>query len=151
MHASFQQMAAQRQSVFCSSGDQGALATGKHLSVCFPASDPVVCAVGEGAFGPQAFTKPVQPPPPPAPSGLKTVPGAGKVTVTWNASPGATSYNVKRSAKGTGVFPTIKSGLTLLTYTDAGLASGMYFYQISAVGPGDEGANGAAVSVTAAP
>src|SRR5262245_27623289 len=50
--------------------------------------------------------------PPLAPAGLSATPGNGQVTLSWNASSGATSYNVKRATTNGGPYTTIASGVT---------------------------------------
>jgi len=55
-------------------------------------------SAGESANSTEVSATPAAPPaPPPAPTGLQGAPGNAKVTLTWNASTGATSYHVKRS------------------------------------------------------
>ncbi|HVY67441.1 MAG TPA: hypothetical protein VHA30_00895, partial [Patescibacteria group bacterium] len=60
----------------------------------------------------------------------------GKMTVTWSAVSGATSYNVYRNTTGSG--PTagdiIAAGVTGTSYVDTS-ASGVYYYWVSSVGP----------------
>ncbi len=82
------------------------------------------------------------PAPVPAPTGLKAVAGCAKVTLTWNAVAGATSYKVKRALTASGPFSVIKSGLTSPTYTDSSLVNGkLYYYVVSAVVGGVESPN----------
>ncbi|HSK67870.1 MAG TPA: hypothetical protein VLA21_01270 [Candidatus Limnocylindria bacterium] len=66
---------------------------------------------------------------PVGPGVIKTIasPSAGRVTLTWNAVPGATGYEVSRSAVPGGPFVVVKA-TTALSFTDTGLASGKYFY-----------------------
>src|SRR6185437_4657076 len=67
------------------------------------------------------------------PSGLTSTAGNGLVNLFWNASPGATSYNVMRSTANGGPYTTIASPPGT-SYTDAGLANGtIYYYVVSAV------------------
>ena len=87
--------------------------------------------------------------PVPAPTGLKAVAGCAKVTLTWNAVPGATSYKVKRALCVSGPFSVIKSGLTSTTYTDSSLVNGkLYYYVVSAIVGGVESPNCAPVAAT---
>ena len=70
------------------------------------------------------------------------------VGLTWSTSAGATSYNVKRSTSTNGPF-TIIVNLAGTSYNDTNLLNGTtYFYVISAVNPGGEGANSLEVSAT---
>jgi hypothetical protein len=82
------------------------------------------------------------PPPLPAttPTGLSATVSFGQVSLTWTASSGATSYNVKRSTI-SGDETTI-ANVSGTSYTDTGLLNGTtYYYVVSAVGPGGESAN----------
>jgi fibronectin type 3 domain-containing protein len=68
--------------------------------------------------------------------------------LAWNAVPGATSYNLKRSTSISGPFVTI-SNTADLAFTNTGLTGGQnYYYVISAVSPGGESVNSAPVTVT---
>jgi len=84
-----------------------------------------------------------------APSGVTAKPGNGQVALSWNASSGASSYNVKRSGTSGGPYALIVStGAT--NYTDEGLlANGTFYYVISSVGAGGESTNSVEVSGTA--
>ncbi|MBV8878992.1 MAG: hypothetical protein JOZ69_20550, partial [Myxococcales bacterium] len=87
--------------------------------------------------------------PPTAPTGLSATPGNGSVALSWNASPRASAYNVRRSLSPTGPFETIGSvpGTTL---PDTTVTNGtLYHYTVSAVNGGGE--SGATVPVSAAP
>jgi len=82
-----------------------------------------------------------------APAGVTAKPGRGQVALSWNASAGASSYNVKRSGTSGGPYALIVStGAT--NYTDEGLASGTFYYVISSVGANGESANSVEVSST---
>jgi len=82
-----------------------------------------------------------------APAGVTTKSGRGQVALSWNASAGANSYNVKRSGTSGGPYALIVStGAT--SYTDEGLAGGAFFYVISSVGSNGESANSVEVSGT---
>ena len=66
--------------------------------------------------------------------------------LSWSASTGATSYNVKRSTTSGGPYTTIASPTTT-SYTDTGLTNGTtYYYVVSAVNAAGESANSAQVS-----
>jgi fibronectin type 3 domain-containing protein len=72
---------------------------------------------------------------PPTPTGVAATSGNGQVTLTWNASSGATSYNIYRSTTsgGEGTTP-FKTGVTTTSFTDTGLSNGTnYYYQVTAV------------------
>src|SRR5215470_5717572 len=82
-----------------------------------------------------------------APSGVTAKPGSGQVALSWNASSGASSYNVKRSGTSGGPYALIVStGAT--NYTDEGLANGTFYYVISSVGANGESANSVEVNGT---
>ena len=66
--------------------------------------------------------------------------GNGQVTLNWNASPGATSYKVKRSITSGGPYTDIATGISATSYTDTGLRNGVaYYYVISATGTSGTG------------
>ncbi len=91
----------------------------------------------------------IAPPPPwpPAPPGMAAMAGYGRVALTWNASLGATNYNVKRSITN-GVETTI-AGTTGTSYSDTNLLDGTtYYYAVSALNVGGEGQNSTEVSAT---
>jgi fibronectin type 3 domain-containing protein len=92
---------------------------------------------------------PVAPQPPAAPTGLVATPGNAQVALTWTASTGATSYNVKRSMTSGGPYTTLVPSPTVTNFTDTGLTNNTkYFYVVSAANAGGEGANSAEVSAT---
>jgi fibronectin type 3 domain-containing protein len=68
--------------------------------------------------------------PPPAPTGLTTIPGTNQVALNWTATGGATSYIVKRSTTVGGPYTTVATGLTSTTYTDTSTTSGIAYYYI---------------------
>ena len=72
---------------------------------------------------------------PQPPTGLTATGGNQSVTLTWNASSGATSYEVYRSSTQGGPYTSqVGQGTTGLTYTDSGLANGTrYYYVVRAV------------------
>jgi len=73
------------------------------------------------------------PTPPAAPTGLAATAGNAQVSLTWNASTGATSYTLLRSVSG-GSYSQLISGLTSTSYTDTGLTNGtQYCYEVEAV------------------
>ena len=88
-------------------------------------------------------------PPPPAPSGLTATGGDAQVTLTWTASPGAASYQVKRSTTSNGSYALVASGVTGTSFTDTGLINDTtYYYVVSAVNLGGESANSTQASGT---
>jgi hypothetical protein len=114
----------------------------------------VVSAVngsGESADSGEVSATPQAPQTPPAPTGLAaTSPTKKKINLTWNASAGATSYNVKRSTVNGGPYTTIAPGVTSTSYTNGGLTSGTtYYYVVSAVNAGGESANSNQASAVA--
>jgi len=82
-----------------------------------------------------------------APTGLAATTGDARVALTWTASAGATSYNVKRSTVSGGPYSTVKS-VTTTSYTDTTAVNGTtYYYVVSAVSALIESANSSQVSV----
>ena len=76
--------------------------------------------------------------PPAAPTGLQATAGNAQISLTWNASSGATSYNVKRSTTNGGPYATIASPATP-SYTSTGLTNGTpYYYVVTAVNSAGE-------------
>lgn len=86
---------------------------------------------------------------PAAPAGLTATAGNAKVELSWTASSGATSYNVKRATTSGGPYTTVAAGVTATSYTNTGLANGTtYYYVVSAVNSAGESANSAQVAAT---
>jgi autotransporter-associated beta strand protein len=87
-----------------------------------------------------------------APTGLGAIGGNARAALSWTASSGADSYNVKRSTlSGTG-FSTVATGVTATNYTDSGLTnSTTYYYAVSAVNAAGESANSSQASATPVP
>ena len=66
----------------------------------------------------------------------------GLITLSWTASGGATSYNVKRSLLSGGPYVTIATGVTSTGYTNSGLLfNATYYYVVSAVNANGESLN----------
>jgi lysophospholipase L1-like esterase/fibronectin type 3 domain-containing protein len=87
--------------------------------------------------------------PPSPPTGLSAVAGNTQITLSWTASSGATSYNVKRSTVSGGPYTTLATGITATTYTNTGLTNGtVYYYVVSAVNTAGESANSNQASAT---
>jgi len=81
--------------------------------------------------------------PPAVPTGLAAMAGNQQIVLSWTASLGATSYNVKRSTSSGGPFTTVASPATT-SFTNTGLTNGTtYFYEVSAVNSVGESANSA--------
>jgi fibronectin type 3 domain-containing protein len=109
----------------------------------------VVTAVnsnGESGDSNQASAMPTLPIPA-APTGLTATPGNATVMLSWTASSGAASYNVKRSTS-SGSEVTISSP-TGTSYNDSSVTNGTkYYYEVSAVNASGESANSNEVSAT---
>jgi fibronectin type III domain protein len=106
-------------------------------------------AGGESANSNEASATPSAATAPPVPANLTATPGDSQVQLTWTASTGATTYNVKRSTTNGGPYTQIATP-TSNSYTDTGLTNGTtYYYVVSAVGAGAaESANSTQVSAT---
>jgi endoglucanase len=88
---------------------------------------------------------------PSAPTSLSAAAGNAQVTLTWAASAGATSYNVKRASVSGGPYTTIAASVTGTTYTNIGLTNGTtYYYVVSALNSAGESSNSSQVSATPA-
>lgn len=85
---------------------------------------------------------PMQPP-----TGLTAIPGTNAtVQLFWNASAGATNYNVKQSMVSGSSYVTLSS-LSSTSYTVTNLANGStYYFVVSAVGVANESTNSSQVS-----
>ena len=80
--------------------------------------------------------------PPAAPVGLMATAGDAQVALSWNASSGATGYNVKRAVVSGGTYTTITNGLASTSYADAGVSNGVrYYYVVTALNGGAESTN----------
>ena len=69
------------------------------------------------------------------PAGLTaTATSSTQANLAWNAVPGATSYNIKRSTISGGPYATTATGVTSTNHADTGLVAGFsYYYVVSAV------------------
>jgi len=87
---------------------------------------------------------------PPVPSGLLASPGNAQVSLTWNGSNGATSYNVKRATTTGGPYTQVAAP-TATGFTDTGLTNGTtYYYVVSALNTAGESSNSPQASATPA-
>jgi fibronectin type 3 domain-containing protein len=90
-------------------------------------------------------TAPGWPPPsgPGVPTGLSaTRIFDGQVNLTWTAAPGATSYNIKRSAAGGGPYDPVAENITTTSFCDTNVTWGVTdYYVVSANTPDGESSN----------
>jgi Glycoside hydrolase family 44 len=85
---------------------------------------------------------------PAAPAGLAAVAGNQQISLTWDASAGATSYHVKRAAVSGGPYIEI-AGTFTNSIIDKALTNGTtYYYVVSALNSYGESANSSVVSAT---
>jgi hypothetical protein len=85
-------------------------------------SGSITVAVPSGPPGPTS-----------APSGLGASAGSEEVTLSWDASPGATNYDIERSTSNGGPYTTVAT-VTGTSYTDINLTNGKtYYYVVSAL------------------
>jgi fibronectin type 3 domain-containing protein len=115
----------------------------------------VVSAVnsgGESANSSEVSATPLAPAnPPAAPTGLQATGGNAQISLSWNASAGAASYNLKRSTTTGGPYNTAVASPTLTNYTDTNVTNGTtYYYVVSAVNTAGQSANSAQTSATPA-
>jgi fibronectin type 3 domain-containing protein len=115
----------------------------------------VVSAVssgGESANSSEVSATPSAPSTAPAtPTGLQATGGTAQVSLSWNASTGAASYNVKRSPTNGGPYNTAVASPTVTNYTDTTVTIGAtYYYVVSAVNTAGQSANSAQASATPA-
>lgn len=108
-----------------------------------------VNSTGESGSSAEVSATPAAPATAPAvPANLKATAGNGQVALTWSASSGAASYNVKRSTTSGGPYTVINAPATN-SYADTGLTNGTtYYYVVSAVNTAGESGNSAQASAT---
>ena len=84
---------------------------------------------------------------PETPAGLVASPG-NAITLTWNNTLAATSYNVKRATNSGGPYPTI-TNVPITVFTDSNIVSGTpCYYVVSAVSSIGESSNSLEVAAT---
>ncbi|WP_261807985.1 glycoside hydrolase family 6 protein [Paenibacillus sp. N3.4] len=84
---------------------------------------------------------------PASPTGLTATAGNTQIALSWTASTGATSYNVKRATSNGGPYTTVATGVSGTSYTNTGLTNGTtYYYVASAVNSAGESLNSAQAS-----
>ncbi len=115
----------------------------------------VVAAVdsgGDSANSSQVSATPTAPETAPAtPTGLQATAGNAQVSLSWNASAGAASYDVKRSTTNGGPYSTAVASPTATSYTDTSVTNGtIYYYVISAANSIGQSANSTQASATPA-
>ncbi|MBM2817843.1 MAG: Serine-rich adhesin, platelet-type, partial [Parcubacteria group bacterium] len=128
------------------------------LPIASPSSDltgvatVVFTAVGTH-FSPYALSEAVGINPPDAPGGLSATAGgagSGQITVSWNASSGATGYYIYRDTSSTGSFPLLVDAGNVTSYANTGLTSGTtYYYKVSAYKNSGSPESAASASVNA--
>lgn len=101
-------------------------------------------AAGIGAQSSQVSATPIAP----GPAGLAVSLGDARVTLTWTAAAGASTYNVKRALVAGGPYTTLATP-AVDNYTDTAVVnSTTYYYVVSAIRAGVESTNSAEVSAT---
>jgi len=82
------------------------------------------------------------------PTGLTATSGNAQVALSWTASSGATTYNVKRATVNGGPY-TVVASPTSTSYTNTGLTNGTtYYYVVTAVNSAGESGNSSQASAT---
>jgi hypothetical protein len=80
---------------------------------------------------------------------VASIASSSSANLSWSASSGASTYNIKRATTSGGSYTTVATGCTAPNYTDSGLTAGAtYFYVVSAVNTAGESANSTQVSLT---
>jgi fibronectin type 3 domain-containing protein len=139
--------------IYVAAGDVGNKAVGElgtatadvngQISIGFSnvANDPLVCGI-------EVYSAtPIQAPP--APTNLVATANVGQVGLTWTAVAGATSYNVYRGTTPGGEGATPLATVTSPAFLDVHATPGTtYYYQVTAVNLGGEGARSSEQSAT---
>jgi hypothetical protein len=105
---------------------------------------------GESALSAEVNATP-QPPLviPPVPLGVTAVAASGQVTISWNASAGATSYNIYWSSASPATLASAKIAVATSPYVHTPLTNGLiYYYAVTAVNSAGESALSVGVSAT---
>jgi cellulose 1,4-beta-cellobiosidase len=84
---------------------------------------------------------------PAVPTGLTATAGNGEVGLSWNASSGASSYNILRATVSEGPYTLIANRVATL-HIDLGLSPGTYYYVVSAVNTAGQSADSLEASAT---
>jgi fibronectin type 3 domain-containing protein len=110
------------------------------------------CLTSVGSGGPSAYSVEISASPfgaPPPPTGLVAGPDSYVgVSLFWNATPGASSYNVKRSNSNGGPYSNIASTAEP-NFSDTNVTAGIaYYYVVTAVDAGGESAKSAQAAAT---
>jgi fibronectin type 3 domain-containing protein len=107
---------------------------------------------GESSRSSPVCATPQPPPPPPTPTGLAATAGNAQVSLAWNASTGAASYNLYRSVNGGAYSQLNTSPITTTSHTDSGLTNGTpYCYEVTAVNSSGESSRSSPVCATPQP
>jgi xyloglucan-specific exo-beta-1,4-glucanase len=86
---------------------------------------------------------------PEAPTGVTAAADDSQVSLSWNASEGATSYSVKRATAAGGTYTTVATGVTSTSYTDTSVTNGTtYYYAVTASNAAGTSAESLQVSAT---
>jgi subtilisin family serine protease len=103
---------------------------------------------GESSLSKKVWAMPAPAPQPP--TGVVVSPGAspGVVSLSWNASPWATSYRVKRATKDGGPFSSGKKALTT-SHSETVTSGRRYYYIVTAVNGTGESLPSAQVTIVA--
>jgi autotransporter-associated beta strand protein len=108
-----------------------------------------VSAINSGGTGSAILTLTVSPQPPAAPTGLSATGGNHQVSLSWDASLGATGYNVKRSLVSGSGYSILAANTAATSYTDSGASNWIpYYYVVSALNAGGEGPNSLQAAAT---
>ncbi len=87
-----------------------------------------------------------------APGGLTASAGNGQVNLSWNAVPGASGYNVKRTPTSGAGYVTVGGGVTGTNFADQTVSNNVtHYYVVSALAGGYESGNSAEASASPGP
>jgi fibronectin type 3 domain-containing protein len=79
---------------------------------------------------------------PATPTGVSVAGGNGVATITWNASAGATGYDVLRSTTSGSGYTAVAYGVTGTSFADTSVTDGTtYYYEVTAVNSGGQSAS----------